>query len=43
MDACEEGAVRPGYVAIRYRDGLIIALLIACPMRIKTLANLAIG
>ena len=28
---------------IRYRDGLIIALLIACPVRIKNLANLVIG
>jgi hypothetical protein len=30
-------------VATRHRDGLIIALLIACPMRIKNLANLVIG
>jgi integrase/recombinase XerD len=43
MDTCEEGADRPQYVPTRYRDGLIIALLIACPMRIKNLANLVIG
>jgi integrase/recombinase XerD len=36
-------ADRPQYVPIRYRDGLLIALLIACPMRIKNLANLIIG
>jgi integrase len=43
MDTCEEGADRPQYVPILYRDGLLIALLIACPMRIKNLANLIIG
>jgi integrase/recombinase XerD len=43
MDTCEDGPDRPVYVATRYRDGLIIALLIACPMRIKNLANLVIG
>jgi hypothetical protein len=37
------GGRRPAYVAIRYRDGLIIALLIACPMRLKNLTNLLIG
>jgi integrase/recombinase XerD len=42
MDTCEEGCNRP-YVPIRYLDGLIIALLIACPMRTKNLANLVIG
>jgi integrase/recombinase XerD len=43
MDTCEESADRPQYVPVRYRDGLIIALLIACPIRIKNLANLVIG
>jgi integrase len=43
METSESGADRPAYVAIRYRDGLIIALLIACPIRIKNLANLVIG
>ena len=43
MDTCVEGADRPQHVRIRYRDGLLIALLIACPMRIKNLANLIIG
>jgi integrase len=43
MDTCVEGADRPQHVRIRYRDGLLIALLIACPIRIKNLANLIIG
>jgi integrase/recombinase XerD len=43
MDTCEEGADRPQYVPLRYRDGLLIAFLIACPMRLKNLANLVIG
>jgi integrase len=43
MDTCEEGAAQPAYVATRYRDGLIIALLIACPMRLRNLTNLVIG
>ena len=43
MDTCQSGPDRPQYVPIRYRDGLIIALLIACPMRIKNLASLVIG
>jgi integrase len=42
MDTCEE-ADRPQYMPIRYRDGLIIALLIACPLRIKNLTDLVIG
>jgi hypothetical protein len=43
MDTCESGAHRPGYMPMRYRDGLIIAFLIACPMRLKNLANLVVG
>jgi integrase len=43
MDTCEDGPDRPAYVATRYRDGLLVALLIACPIRIKNLANLVIG
>jgi integrase/recombinase XerD len=42
MESCEEAA-RPQYAAIRYRDGLLIALLIACPIRIKNLTGLVIG
>ena len=42
MDSCEE-ADRPQYVPMRYRDGLIIAILTAAPMRLKNLANLVIG
>jgi integrase/recombinase XerD len=43
METCESGADRPAYMATGYRDGLIIALLIACPMSLKNLANLVIG
>ena len=43
MDTCEKEADRPQYVPIRYRDGLIIALLIACPMRLKNMTDLVIG
>jgi integrase/recombinase XerD len=42
MDTCDDGHNKV-YRATRYRDGLIIALLIACPMRIKNLTNLVIG
>jgi integrase/recombinase XerD len=42
MAGCE-GADRPQYVPVRYRDGLIIALLISCPMRLKNFAGLVIG
>ena len=43
METCEDGPDRPAYVATRYRDGLLIAILTAAPMRIKNLANLVIG
>jgi integrase/recombinase XerD len=43
MDTCDDGPDRPAYVATRYRDGLLVALLIACPIRIKNLGNLVIG
>ena len=43
METCERGLDRTAYVASRYRDGLIIALLIACPMRLKNVAGLVIG
>jgi hypothetical protein len=42
MDTCERGATRV-YRATHYRDGLIIALLISCPMRLKNLTGLVIG
>jgi hypothetical protein len=38
MESCEE-ADRPQYAATRYRDGLIIALLSSCPIRIRNLAG----
>jgi integrase/recombinase XerD len=43
MDTCEDGPDRPAYVATRYGDGLIVALLICCPTRLKNLASLVIG
>ena len=42
MDTCERGQ-NATYRATRYRDGLLIALLISCPMRLKNLAGLVIG
>jgi hypothetical protein len=42
MNTCEE-ADRPQYVPIRYRDGLLIAFLIGCPLRLKNLSDLVIG
>jgi integrase/recombinase XerD len=36
-------APRPAFKATRYRDGLMIALLIACPIRLRNLAGLMIG
>ena len=42
MDTCEKRSDRPGYEPIRYRDGLIIALLIASPMRLEHLTGLVI-
>jgi integrase/recombinase XerD len=43
MDTCRERAPQPAYVATRYRDGLLIALLIAAPMRLRNLTDLVIG
>jgi integrase/recombinase XerD len=42
MDTCDRGR-NETYKATRYRDGLMIALLICCPMRLKNLASLVIG
>ena len=43
METCEERSDRPGYEPTRYRDGLIIALLISCPIRLKNLTGLVVG
>jgi integrase/recombinase XerD len=43
MDTCEDGPDRPAYVATRHRDGLLVATLIACPMRLANLTGLVIG
>ena len=42
MDSCHASQGKT-YQATRYRDGLLIALLISCPMRLKNLAGLVIG
>jgi integrase/recombinase XerD len=42
METCDRGLTAI-YKATRYRDGLIIALLISCPMRLKNLAALVVG
>ena len=36
METCDEG-LRDLYVATRFRDGLMIALLISCPVRLKNM------
>jgi hypothetical protein len=41
-DTCDHGQ-NASYKATRYRDGLLTALLISCPMRLKNLASLVIG
>jgi integrase/recombinase XerD len=43
MATCKEGPHQRVYKATKYRDGLLIALLISCPMRLKNLAGLVIG
>jgi len=42
MDTCEGASCRP-YVATRFRDGLMIATLISCPLRLKNLTMITIG
>jgi integrase/recombinase XerD len=42
MDTSDRGQSET-YRATRYRDDLLIALLISCPMRLKNLAGLVIG
>ena len=42
MDTCDRGQ-NETYKATRYRDGLNIALLICCPVRLKNLAGLMVG
>jgi integrase/recombinase XerD len=43
MEAWEAGPPQRINKASRYRDGLLIALLIACPLRIRNLASIEIG
>ena len=42
MDTCDRGQ-NETYKATRYRDGLNIALLICCPVRLKNLAGLMVS
>ena len=43
MQTCEDGPRHRTHIATQYRDGLIIALLICCPIRLKNLTELVIG
>ena len=43
MQTCEDGPRHRTHIATQYSDGLIIALLIACPIRLKNLTELVIG
>lgn len=43
MDTCDQFRGSERYRATRYRDGLLIALLISCPIRLKNLAMIQIG
>jgi len=42
METCDQG---PGkvYQATRYRDGVLIAFLISCPIRMRNLASIEVG
>jgi integrase/recombinase XerD len=42
IDSCDRGQ-NSIYKATRYRDGLLIALLISCPMRLKNFAGLMVS
>lgn len=43
MDSCGEVRSQPIHVATQFRDGLLIAMLICCPVRIKNIAMIEIG
>ena len=43
METCEDGPRHRTHVATQYRDGLMIALLICAPIRLKNLTELVIG
>ena len=42
METCGKGAYE-AYVATRFRDGLTIAMLVSCPVRLKNLAMITTG
>jgi integrase len=43
METCEEVALRPKHVMTQYRDGLMIALLICCPVRLRNFTAIVVG
>jgi integrase/recombinase XerD len=43
METCECGPPQRVYKATQFRDGLMIALLICCPMRLRNLTEIVIG
>ena len=43
METCESGPPQRVYKATQFRDGLMIALLICCPMRLRNLTEIVIG
>jgi site-specific recombinase XerD len=43
MDTAEEGDPDPYFAATQYRDGLLIALLIARPVRMRNLSSIELG
>jgi hypothetical protein len=43
MDSCHQARQQNRFAATRYRDGLIIATLISCPVRVGNLAAITVG
>lgn len=43
METCESGPPQRVYKATQFRDGLLIALLICCPLRLRNLTEIVIG
>jgi integrase/recombinase XerD len=43
METCADVRGQQVYRASQFRDGLIIALLICCPMRLRSLTEIVIG
>jgi hypothetical protein len=43
METCESGPPQRVYKSTQFRDGLMIALLICCPMRLRNLTDIVSG